>query len=162
GRSAVSPPGGYCFHLDACRFRHLRLSYGRQRRACEAGDDRLGEQDMLADQSSALWAYRPACHGRPRRFRRYHHRHRPRTCCGRTARACQYHPDDRFGLRDDMSAAPRVWIGTSWKMNKTLAEASSYAEALRAADAERDPAIQRFVIPPITAAREVKALLAGT
>jgi triosephosphate isomerase len=61
-----------------------------------------------------------------------------------------------------MSAAPRFWIGTSWKMNKTVAEASGYAKALRAADGGRDPAIQRFVIPPFTAVREVKALLADT
>ncbi|MDP0929660.1 triose-phosphate isomerase [Paracoccus onubensis] len=54
------------------------------------------------------------------------------------------------------------WIGTSWKMNKTLAEASSFAEALAAADGDRDPRIQRFVIPPFTAIREVKSLLAQT
>jgi triosephosphate isomerase len=52
-----------------------------------------------------------------------------------------------------------AWIGTSWKMNKTLAEALHYADAL--AEAERDihPGIQSFVIPPFTAAREVKARL---
>jgi triosephosphate isomerase len=61
-----------------------------------------------------------------------------------------------------MSAAPRFWIGTSWKMNKTLAEARRYAETLRAAEAGRDPRIQRFVIPPFTAVRDVKALLADT
>ncbi|MDQ7777619.1 triose-phosphate isomerase [Paracoccus aminovorans] len=54
------------------------------------------------------------------------------------------------------------WIGTSWKMNKTLAEARGFAEGLAAADAGRDPRIQRFVIPPFTAVREVKALLADT
>jgi triosephosphate isomerase len=54
------------------------------------------------------------------------------------------------------------WIGTSWKMNKTLAEARAFAEGLAAADADRDPRIQRFVIPPFTAAREVKAILAAT
>jgi triosephosphate isomerase len=57
---------------------------------------------------------------------------------------------------------PAVWIGTSWKMNKTLAEARAFAEGLREADAARDPRIQRFVIPPFTAVREVKALLAGS
>lgn len=57
---------------------------------------------------------------------------------------------------------PHVWIGTSWKMNKTLAEARAFAEALRAADAGRDRRIQRFVIPPFTAVREVKAMLAET
>jgi L-erythrulose 1-phosphate isomerase len=57
---------------------------------------------------------------------------------------------------------PHVWIGTSWKMNKTLAEAKTFAEGLSAADAARDPRIQRFVIPPFTAVREVKAMLAET
>ncbi len=51
------------------------------------------------------------------------------------------------------------WIGTSWKMNKTLAEAQAFAEALAAADIERDPRIQRFVIPPFTAVRETKQIL---
>lgn len=54
------------------------------------------------------------------------------------------------------------WIGTSWKMNKTLAEARAFAEALAAGDATRDPRIQRFVIPPFTALRETAALLEGT
>lgn len=61
-----------------------------------------------------------------------------------------------------MTASPRYWIGTSWKMNKTLAESRSFAEALRDADALRDPAIQRFIIPPFTAVREVKAILSET
>ncbi|NIY73821.1 triose-phosphate isomerase [Marivivens donghaensis] len=54
------------------------------------------------------------------------------------------------------------WIGTSWKMNKTLAEAKEFAEGLAAADAARDDRIQRFVIPPFTAVREVKQMLADT
>lgn len=58
--------------------------------------------------------------------------------------------------------APRIWIGTSWKMNKTLAEAEAFAAALGAADRARDPRIQRFVIPPFTALREVKRILAAT
>lgn len=58
--------------------------------------------------------------------------------------------------------APDTWIGTSWKMNKTLAEAQAFATGLAAADAARDPRIQRFVIPPFTAVREVKAMLADT
>ncbi|MBK5567133.1 triose-phosphate isomerase [Ensifer sp. SSB1] len=55
-----------------------------------------------------------------------------------------------------------LWVGTSWKMNKTLAEAMAFAEGLAAADATRDARIQRFVIPPFTAVREVKARLSGT
>jgi triosephosphate isomerase len=57
---------------------------------------------------------------------------------------------------------PVAWIGTSWKMNKTLAEAKAFAEALAKADAARDPRIQRFVIPPFTAVRPVKEILAAT
>lgn len=54
----------------------------------------------------------------------------------------------------------RAWIGTSWKMNKTLAEARVFAEGLRAAPRHED--IQRFVIPPFTCVREVKTALAKT
>ena len=57
---------------------------------------------------------------------------------------------------------PTAWIGTSWKMNKTLAEARAFAAALAEAEAARDPRIQRFVIPPFTAIREVKEILAAT
>ena len=58
--------------------------------------------------------------------------------------------------------APSLWIGTSWKMNKTLTEALAFADALKAADSDRDPRIQRFVIPSFTAIREVAATLADT
>lgn len=57
---------------------------------------------------------------------------------------------------------PGLWIGTSWKMHKTLAEAQAFATALAAAEPARDARIQRFVIPPFTAAREVASLLSGT
>jgi triosephosphate isomerase len=59
-----------------------------------------------------------------------------------------------------MNMAPQVWIGTSWKMNKRLAEGRAFAEAL--ARAPDDPRIRRFVIPPFTLVREVKAMLADT
>jgi triosephosphate isomerase len=61
-----------------------------------------------------------------------------------------------------MTTKRHVWIGTSWKMNKTLAEAKAFAEGLKAADGERDLRIQRFVVPPFTAVREVKAMLQDT
>ncbi|CAB3801862.1 triose-phosphate isomerase [Pararobbsia alpina] len=64
------------------------------------------------------------------------------------------HPIDAI-----MTHSP-FWIGTSWKMNKTLAEARAFAQGLLAAAA--DSRIQRFVIPPFTAIREVKAILADT
>ncbi|MBZ9734518.1 triose-phosphate isomerase [Mesorhizobium sp. CA18] len=60
-----------------------------------------------------------------------------------------------------MTQMPQIWIGTSWKMNKTLAEAQAFAGGLLA-DPQGDPRIQRFVIPPFTAAREVKAMLEDT
>ena len=56
----------------------------------------------------------------------------------------------------------QYWIGTSWKMNKTLAEAQSFANDLADADVTSDPRIQRFVIPPFTAVRQVKETLAST
>ncbi|MEO1990217.1 MAG: triose-phosphate isomerase [Martelella sp.] len=57
-----------------------------------------------------------------------------------------------------MARFDRFFVGTSWKMNKTLSEAVAYADAL--AVAKSDDRIQRFVIPPFTAIREVKARLA--
>jgi triosephosphate isomerase len=61
-----------------------------------------------------------------------------------------------------MTGTRQFWVGTSWKMNKTLAEAKVFAEGLKAADGGRNPRIQRFVVPPFTAIREVKAMLTGT
>ena len=57
---------------------------------------------------------------------------------------------------------PRYWVGTSWKMNKTLAEGLAFAEALAAFVPGLDSAIQPFVVPSFTAARQVKAALADT
>jgi L-erythrulose 1-phosphate isomerase len=57
-----------------------------------------------------------------------------------------------------MTDLRQCWIGTSWKMNKTLAEARAFAAGLPAAD----PQVQRFVIPPFPYLREVKAALAAT
>ncbi|MDV7141134.1 triose-phosphate isomerase [Tropicimonas sp. TH_r6] len=61
-----------------------------------------------------------------------------------------------------MTELPSIWVGTSWKMNKTLAEACHFAEALAAADGGRDSRIQRFVVPPFTAVRQVKDILSET
>lgn len=57
---------------------------------------------------------------------------------------------------------PKVMIGTSWKMNKTLAEAMTFADGLLSAESSASAAIQRFVIPPFTAVREVKKKLENT
>ena len=56
----------------------------------------------------------------------------------------------------------RTWIGTNWKMHKTLAECVAFAEALEALLPEVDPRIQPFIIPPFTGVREVKKTLAHT
>ena len=61
-----------------------------------------------------------------------------------------------------MSRERHFWVGTSWKMNKTLAEAMVFAEGLKAAEAGRHARIQCFVIPPFTAVRQVKDVLTGT
>ena len=53
----------------------------------------------------------------------------------------------------------QVWIGTSWKINKTLSEAKLFTQGL---GADGPPGIQRFLIPPFTLVREVKAILAQT
>ena len=58
--------------------------------------------------------------------------------------------------------AADVWIGTGWKMNKTLTEARAFADALIAAEADADPGIQRFVLPPFTALSETCAMLSRT
>ena len=61
-----------------------------------------------------------------------------------------------------MTAERDFWVGTSWKMNKSLAEALSFAKALAVDDAHRHRHIHRFVIPPFTACRQVKEALVGT
>jgi L-erythrulose 1-phosphate isomerase len=55
-----------------------------------------------------------------------------------------------------------IWVGTSWKMNKTLSEGLAFAEVLAAFAPEIDERIQPFVIPSFTAVRQVKAALAAT
>lgn len=53
-----------------------------------------------------------------------------------------------------------LWIGTSWKMNKTRADARVFADGL--ATSEPYLGIQRFVIPPFTALADVAARLGDT
>jgi triosephosphate isomerase len=52
-----------------------------------------------------------------------------------------------------------TWVGTGWKMHKTLAQARSYAETLAATDPGRWPGIQPFILPPATALAAVCAVL---
>ncbi|RJT39896.1 triose-phosphate isomerase [Mesorhizobium waimense] len=54
------------------------------------------------------------------------------------------------------------WVGTSWKMNKALAEALDFARTLAAFVPGFDERIQPFVIPPFTAVRAVKQALSPT
>ncbi|NBZ89406.1 triose-phosphate isomerase [Stagnihabitans tardus] len=56
----------------------------------------------------------------------------------------------------------KTWVGTSWKMNKTLAEALAFADALARQPVTPHPDLVRFILPPFTALREVKARLAAT
>ncbi len=57
-----------------------------------------------------------------------------------------------------MDKASVPWVGTSWKMNKTVSEANEFVKGLRV----DGNGIQRFVIPPFTAVREVKTSLRHT
>lgn len=56
----------------------------------------------------------------------------------------------------------RTWIGTNWKMHKTLAECLAFADALAGLLPDVDARIQPFIIPPFTGVREVKKALAHT
>jgi triosephosphate isomerase len=53
------------------------------------------------------------------------------------------------------------WIGTSWKMNKTRAQARAYAERLKQSTVASTQA-RVFIIPPFTAIADVATILAGT
>ncbi|WP_461169656.1 triose-phosphate isomerase [Arthrobacter sp. Z1-15] len=53
-----------------------------------------------------------------------------------------------------------VWVGTSWKMNKTLAEARRYtSELLEGLDGLELGTVQPFIIPPATALSAVAGAL---
>ena len=54
------------------------------------------------------------------------------------------------------------WIGTSWKMNKTRAEAMIFADGLAASSFASTDACQAFVIPPFPYISEVASRLAKT
>ncbi|WP_129669029.1 triose-phosphate isomerase [Phytoactinopolyspora endophytica] len=56
-----------------------------------------------------------------------------------------------------------TWVGTSWKMTKTLAEARDYCARLATVAPERWPGLTPFVLPPATAlATVVDALGPGS
>jgi triosephosphate isomerase len=54
------------------------------------------------------------------------------------------------------------WIGTSWKMNKTRAEARAFATILEASPFAHTPHAQPFVIPPFPYITEVADILKRT
>ncbi len=57
----------------------------------------------------------------------------------------------------------RPWIGTSWKMNKTIAEADAFCETLKGSErAHRSDDAQLFVIPPFTVLHRVAEHLKAT
>lgn len=56
-----------------------------------------------------------------------------------------------------------TWVGTSWKMTKTLGRAAGYAQGLAArAQEEAWPGVQPFVVPSFTSIRLVADQLAGS
>ena len=55
-----------------------------------------------------------------------------------------------------------MWIGTGWKMNMTVAEATRYAGTLRIFVEAEAPPCQVFLLPPFTALAAVRDALAGT
>ena len=59
-------------------------------------------------------------------------------------------------------AANSPWIGTSWKMNKTRAQAREFAEILKTAKVMETADASLFVIPPFTAIETVATILAGS
>jgi len=56
----------------------------------------------------------------------------------------------------------RFWIGTSWKMNKTLSEAKAYASVLRQSAVWGTVGLRGFVVPPFTALAAVARELEGS
>lgn len=60
-----------------------------------------------------------------------------------------------------MMTAKSPWIGTSWKMNKTTAEARQFAEIVKASRIAERVAARLFLVPPFTAIERVAMTLAG-
>lgn len=63
-----------------------------------------------------------------------------------------------------VTTAPRFWLGTSWKMTKTLGEATAYSDALRSAERTGliPPELRLFVLPAATALAAVHDRMAGS
>lgn len=56
----------------------------------------------------------------------------------------------------------KTWIGTSWKMNKTRAEAKLFAEALKTSIFSNAEKLQPFIIPPFPYISDVADILKST
>lgn len=54
------------------------------------------------------------------------------------------------------------WLGSGWKMHRTLGEAQAYAESLRRFVEHEHPSVHLFVVPPFTALSIVCRILSGT
>jgi len=55
-----------------------------------------------------------------------------------------------------------LWIGTGWKMNKTLGEAEVYARKLKEFWAAGNPRTEVFIVPPFTVLGRVCDILQGS
>lgn len=55
-----------------------------------------------------------------------------------------------------------IWLGSGWKMHKTLAEAISYAKSLRMYVETEGTNLHLFVVPPFTVLHAVSQILKGT
>jgi L-erythrulose 1-phosphate isomerase len=56
----------------------------------------------------------------------------------------------------------KLWVGTSWKMNKLRHDAVEFAETLKASSVATTETVQPFIIPPFPYIAEVAQLLSGT
>jgi L-erythrulose 1-phosphate isomerase len=56
----------------------------------------------------------------------------------------------------------KLWVGTSWKMNKLRGDAIEFAETLKASSVATTETVQPFIIPPFPYIAEVAQLLLGT
>jgi triosephosphate isomerase len=56
----------------------------------------------------------------------------------------------------------KIWIGTNWKMTKTIEEGITYTRELKEVAKNLDPSIQLFIIPSYTALIDIKREVSNT
>lgn len=61
-----------------------------------------------------------------------------------------------------MTTGQKLWIGTSWKMNKLRADAIEFATTLKASTVINNQSVQPFVVPPFPYIAEVADILGST